>query len=100
MLHVSQRNGGAAFAVRVVPRASRNEIAGLHGEAIRIRLTAPPVEGAANKALTKFLAELLGVSKRDIEIVSGHSGRHKVVWVHDLSPQKVRARLQAHLRTA
>jgi len=98
MVNITQRKGAAAFTVRVVPRASRNEIAGIQEDMIRIRLTAPPVEGAANKALVKFLANALGVSKRDIEIVTGHSGRQKVVSVHGLSPQDLKARLEAYLR--
>ena len=83
--------------MRVVPRASRNELSGLHGDAIRIRLTAPPVDGAANEALTKYLADLLSVPRRDIDIISGHSSRTKVIAVHGISPQELRALLLPHL---
>ena len=100
MPRITERKGAASFAVRVVPRASRNEIAGIQQGTVRIRLTAPPVEGAANKALVKFLAGVLGVSKQDIEILSGHSGRQKVVSVHGLSPAEVRAGIVAHTKLA
>jgi hypothetical protein len=90
---ISKAEGGAAFPVRVVPRARKTEIAGRHGDAVKIRLSAPPVEGAANEALIDFLAELLGVRKSKIEILSGHTSRDKMVCVVGLTPQEVEARL-------
>jgi hypothetical protein len=65
------------IAVHVQPRASRTEVAGPHGEALKIRLKAPPVGGAANEELVRFVAERLGVSRGDVEIVSGATGRAK-----------------------
>jgi len=94
---ISSAEGGAAFAVRVVPRASKNEISGRQGEAVRIRLTAPPVEGAANEALIGFLAEVLGIRKSQIEILSGHASRDKLVCVVGMLPNEVEARLSAYL---
>jgi uncharacterized protein (TIGR00251 family) len=94
---ISSAEGGAAFGVRVVPRASKNEISGRHGEAIRIRLTAPPVEGAANAALLDFLAAVLSVRRSQIEILSGQTSRDKIVCVVGLLPQEVEARLGEHL---
>lgn len=79
--------------VRVQPGASRNEIVGFEGEVLRIRLTAPPVEGKANKALIALLADALRVGKSRIEIVSGHSSRQKVIEVRDLEEEEIRARL-------
>ncbi len=90
---ITNAEGGAAFAVRVVPRASKNEISGRHGDAVKIRLTAPPVEGAANQALVGFLAETLGVRKNQIEILTGHTSRDKMVCVVGLTPQEVEERL-------
>ncbi len=81
------------FRVRVVPRASRDEVAGLQGEALRVRLTAPPVEGAANLALVDFLARRLGVRKGQVRILSGGTSRDKVVAVEGVSAGEVRARL-------
>ncbi|GAB4531857.1 MAG: DUF167 domain-containing protein [Anaerolineae bacterium] len=94
---ISSAEGGAAFPVRVIPRASKNEISGWYGDAVKIRLTAPPVEGAANAALIDFLAELLEVRKSQIEILSGHATRDKIVCVVGLMPQEVEARLGAYL---
>ena len=95
--NISSSEGGAAFAVRVVPRASKNEISGRQGEAVKVRLTAPPVEGAANEALIGFLSEVLEVRKSQIEILSGHSARDKIVCVVGLMPQEVEARLSTYL---
>ena len=73
--------GGIRLRVRIQPRASRTEVAGLHGDTLRIRLAAPPVDGAANGELVRFLAHLLGVPGRAVEITAGHTGRHKTVRV-------------------
>ncbi len=97
MVDLRQRGEAVAFRVRVVPRASRNRIAGIQEGVVRIQLTAPPVEGAANEALVTFLSSVLRVPKRDVEIVSGQSARQKVVSVSGLSPDEVEARLRSHL---
>ncbi len=97
MVELRQRGEAVSFRVRVVPRASRDKIAGIHDGAVRIRLTAPPVEGAANEALVAFLSSALRVPKRDIETVSGQTARNKVVSVTGLSPEEVEARLRSHL---
>jgi uncharacterized protein (TIGR00251 family) len=72
---------GVRLRLRIQPRASRTEVAGLYGTTLRIRLAAPPVDGAANDELVRFLARLLGVPGRAIEITAGHSGRQKTVHV-------------------
>ena len=71
--------------VRVIPRAAKNAVGGWRGEALVIRLAAPPVEGAANDALVTYLAELLERPRRDIEILSGHKSRDKRVKIHGLT---------------
>lgn len=86
--------GGVRIAVQVQPRASRTELAGLHGEALKIRLAAPPVDGAANDALIRFLAETLGVPRSAVVISSGSSGRRKSVVVSGLSISEVARVLQ------
>jgi len=91
----NRRETGAVVNFKVIPRSSRNEIAGKEGEAYRVRITAPPVEGLANKALVELLSKKLGVSKGRIEIVSGHRSRRKAVLVHGLSEKEVRALLEA-----
>ncbi len=81
---------GVRFTVRVQPRASRNELAGSHGDAIKIRLTAPPVEGAANTALIAFLSRALGVPKSSVRIARGERSRSKVVEVIGIDPDSLR----------
>ncbi|MGD8697846.1 MAG: DUF167 domain-containing protein [Gemmatimonadales bacterium] len=93
MFRVEDRGDSARFAVRAQPRASRTELAGAHGEAVRVRLAAPPVEGAANAELISFLAKKLSVSKSAVRIVQGERGRDKVVEVDGLSAEQVRGRL-------
>ena len=73
------------FNVRVQPRASKDEVVGFTDSVLRVRLRAPPVEGAANKALIEFLADQLGVSRREVRIVSGIGSRNKVIEVDDLA---------------
>lgn len=81
---------GVTFRVKVVPRATREEIVGVEGEAIKIRLQAPPVEGRANEALVKFLAKLLRVPRAHIEILHGASARDKVIRVRGASLEHVK----------
>jgi uncharacterized protein (TIGR00251 family) len=69
------------LTLHVQPGAKRSEIAGLHGEALKIRLAAPPVEGRANEALLKFIAQLFGVPLRQVELRQGGQSRHKVVAI-------------------
>ena len=69
------------LALHVQPGAKRSGIAGLHGAALKIRLAAPPIEGRANEALLKFIAELFGVPLRQIELKQGGQSRHKVVAI-------------------
>jgi uncharacterized protein (TIGR00251 family) len=84
--------GGVTLAVRVTPRARKNEIVGVAGEAIKVKLAAPPVEGAANAALCAFLAEQLGVRKSAVTLVAGQTSRHKVVRVDGVTVDEVQAR--------
>ena len=85
MLDFKEEGGALVFAVRVVPRASRTAVAGEHDGALRVRVAAPPVEGAANEELARFLAKTLGVPARDVEIVSGHASKSKRVRVRGVS---------------
>lgn len=73
------------LSIRIQPRASRNEFVALASGGLKIRLTAPPVDGAANEALVKFLAEILSIPKSHVEIVSGHTSREKIVRIHGIS---------------
>ncbi len=67
--------------LHVVPRARRTEVVGMHGDAVKIRLAAPPVNGAANAELVRFLAERLGVPRAAVTIATGHAGRRKTVTI-------------------
>lgn len=81
------------LTLHIQPRASRTEVVGPHGEALKIRLAAPPVDGAANEALVGFLAEQLGVARTAITLVAGDTSRRKVVVVKGVGVESVRARL-------
>jgi uncharacterized protein len=85
--------GGVRLRVRVQPRASRTECAGLVGDQLKIRLAAPPVEGAANDALVRFLAQILGIRRAAVMLVGGASSRSKVVELSGMDEAAVRTRL-------
>lgn len=79
MLQLKTSENGITLKVWVQPRASRNEIVGLHDGALKVRVKAPPVEGAANKMCLKFLSKILAVSKSSLQITSGMTSRQKQV---------------------
>jgi uncharacterized protein (TIGR00251 family) len=81
MLALTDKQEGIVVKVAVVPRASRNQVAGLKGDALKIKLTAPPVEGAANNACLQFLAKALGLPKSKLAILSGASSRNKRILI-------------------
>jgi uncharacterized protein (TIGR00251 family) len=85
--------GPSTFAVHVVPRAAKEEVAGLAEGAVRIRLTAPAVENRANEALVRFLSQALSLPRRQVELVAGTRGRRKVVRVHGMSKEEIFRRL-------
>ncbi|HTK48669.1 MAG TPA: DUF167 family protein [Gemmatimonadaceae bacterium] len=95
MLRIDRKGGAVRVAVHVQPRASRSEIVGLHGTALKVRLQAPPVEGAANDALVALLAERLGVARRAVRVVAGAASRAKTVEIDGTTEEAVRA-LVAH----
>jgi uncharacterized protein (TIGR00251 family) len=92
-LRVVEEKGGCTFRVRVVPRSRREEVVGLHGDALKIRLAAPPEKGKANRALQRFLAKQLGTLTSEVEILSGHTSRQKRVHVGGISAVAVLALL-------
>jgi uncharacterized protein len=95
-LHNGQR--GSALAVRVTPRASRNEIVEILDDGtIRVRLAAPPSDNEANIALIDFLAEILGVPKSKLDIVAGNAGRDKLISIVDMDVDTAHQRILAHL---
>ncbi len=84
---------GTRLAIHVVPRASKSEICDYQGDALKVRLQAPPVEGKANKALCAFIAEKLGLPLRDVTFASGTTSRHKTLRIPSLLPSEVMMRL-------
>ena len=89
---------GSALAVRVTPRASRNEIVEMLDDGtIKIRIAAPPADSEANEALIEFLAEILGVEKSRLDIVAGATGRDKLIAVLDMDVETAHSRIVAHL---
>lgn len=94
MIRVESHKGGVRFVVHVRPRASRTEIVGEHDQGLKIRVAAPPVEGAANAELMSFLAKVLGVARSSVRVVKGEHGRHKVVEVDGVTPGAVTALLE------
>jgi len=93
MLAIRAVDGGVAFAVRAQPKASRDAVVGLHGDALKVAVTAAPTGGKANKAIEKVIAKALGVRPSAVAVVSGHASRDKAVRVEGLSADEVRTRL-------
>jgi uncharacterized protein len=93
MVAIENSPSGATFAVKVHPRAKKNAITGEVGDALKLALTAPPVDGKANEACIEFLAKLLKVPRSSVTIAAGHSSRNKVIRVAGLQAEEVRKRL-------
>jgi hypothetical protein len=81
------------LALRIVPNAKRDEVLGEYGEAVKVKVAAPAVEGKANEALLEFLAEKLGIHRRDIALISGEKSRDKIVEMAGLDSAEARSRL-------
>jgi uncharacterized protein (TIGR00251 family) len=86
MLQIQKKPEGLIFKIFVQPKSSKNKIVGLHGDALKIKITSPPVEGAANQMCIKFLSKALGTPKAVIEIISGQTSRTKSIL---LKPRKI-----------
>jgi uncharacterized protein len=95
MIPIRETETGVVFRIRVVPRASRCESAGFQDDALKLRITAPPVEGKANDACIALLAELLGVKKGQVAIIAGHSSRTKTVAVQGVKGAEMAALIEA-----
>jgi uncharacterized protein (TIGR00251 family) len=94
MLPIQENADGVTFAVKVHPRSKKNAITGELGDALKVSLTTPPVEGRANEACVEFFAKLLKVPRSSVTIASGQSSRNKVLRVAGLTAQYVRDRLR------
>lgn len=88
MFRVTEEEGAIRFPVKVIPKSSKNAVAGVYMDSLKIKITAPPVDGEANEACVKFLAKMLKVPKNSVEIVSGHTGRNKVIRVWGMETEE------------
>lgn len=93
MLAINQSGQAVTFSVKIHPRAKKNAITGELGDALKVSLTAPPIEGRANNACIDFFAKLLKLPRSSVTIASGHSSRNKVIRVAGLSAEEVRGRI-------
>jgi len=93
MIPIKESDQAVAFAVRVHPRAKKNAITGVVGDALKLSLTAPPVDGRANEACVEFFAKLLNVPRSSVTILSGRSSRNKVVRIAGISAEELRKRI-------
>jgi uncharacterized protein len=93
MVSIHESPSGVTFAIKVHPRAKKNAITGEVGDALKVALTAPPVDGKANEACIEFFAELLRVPRSSVTIAAGLSSRNKVIRVAGVSADEVRRRL-------
>jgi uncharacterized protein (TIGR00251 family) len=94
MIPIRDTPAGATFQVKVHPRARQNRITGAVGNALKLALTAPPVEGRANEACVAFLAEFLNVARSSVTIAAGESSRQKLICVAGLSAAQVETKLR------
>ncbi|MGA2745947.1 MAG: DUF167 domain-containing protein [Candidatus Sulfotelmatobacter sp.] len=93
MIPLHESGGAVTFAIKVRPRARKNAITGELGDALKVSLTTPPIEGRGNQACVEFFAKLLKVSRSSVTIASGQSSRNKVIRVTGRTAQQVRERL-------
>ena len=91
--YLSVHPDGVRLAIKLQPRASTNEICAPLGGELKIKVTAAPVDAAANEALVKFLAEKLDCSRGKVELIRGHTSRHKTVLLHGFKPEDIRQKL-------
>jgi uncharacterized protein (TIGR00251 family) len=95
MIPLRETETGVTFRIRVVPRASRREPAGIQDDALKLRITAPPVEGKANSECVRMVAELFGVKRTQVAIISGHTSRTKTVAVEGVKAKEIAALIAA-----
>jgi uncharacterized protein len=95
-LTLTRRDRGVRFSVHVQPRAARTEVRGVHNGALRVRVQAPPVDGAANAALVELLAGSLGVPRRSVRVVSGETARLKIVDIEGVDAAAIERLTSVH----
>ncbi|HEX5432828.1 MAG TPA: DUF167 domain-containing protein [Candidatus Angelobacter sp.] len=95
MFPVNETSRGVTFAVRVQPRARKNAITGVVGDALKLAVTSPPVEGKANQAVIEFFADLFAIPRSSVSIASGETSRNKIIRVAGITAERVRERISA-----
>ena len=93
-LQIDKQGDYACVHIRLQPRASRNEVCGTVGSELKVRVTSPPVDDRANAQLIEFLAQVVGLARRDVAILKGHKSRRKIVGFKDISPDDLARRLR------
>jgi len=93
IIYLKEERDGACLKVHLTPRSAKEGIGGLHGEALQVKVKAPPVKGRANEALLKFLARRLGSPRNKLTLRSGHTSRTKIIHIEGLSAAEVAERL-------
>ena len=93
MIPIQENAKGVSFAVKVHPRARKNQITGVVGDALKLALTAPPVEGRANQAVIEFFADFFDIPRSSVTIASGETSRNKVIRLSGIRAEQVRQRL-------
>ena len=97
MIFIKDKDGGVVFHIHVIPRSGKSDIVGVQNDALKIKITAPPVEGQANAECIRFLAERLGVRKNQVTITGGQKSKKKTLFVEGLSSQDVIAIFKPHM---
>ncbi len=91
MVFIKETESGVIIRIHVAPKSAKNEVAGIQGDAVKLKITAPPAEGQANAACIGFLSDLLGVRKKQVTIVSGHKSRKKTVAIEGIRKRDIEA---------
>lgn len=99
MIPLREGEGGVSFSVKVHPRARKNAVTGAVGDALKLSLTAPPVDGKANQAVIEFFADWFEIPRSSVTITSGLTGRLKVVHIRGVRPEQILRRFEKYLAT-
>jgi hypothetical protein len=91
MVDIRETEHGVIFHIHVVPRSAKCEVAGVQGDALKLKITAPPVEGQANTECIRFLSDILGVRKKQVTILSGHKSKKKTVAIEGIGRKDIEA---------
>jgi hypothetical protein len=91
MVNIKETADGVILQVHVVPRSAKSEVAGVQGDALKLRIAAPPVEGQANKECIRFLSDILGIRKKQVIIVGGSKSKNKTIAIEGIRKKDIEA---------